>query len=38
MTVLIPSSDHGYVGVVVRKMKVVFNKKHRSYSEYMGDD
>jgi hypothetical protein len=38
MKVLVPSSDHGYVEVVVRKMKVVFNKKYRSYSEYMGDE
>lgn len=38
MKVLVPDSDHSYQKAVVRKMKVVYNKKYHEYSEYYGDD
>lgn len=38
MKVLVPDSDHGYREATVRKTKVVYNKKYRAYSEYVGDE
>lgn len=38
MKVLVPASDHSYREVTVRKIKVVYNKKYREYSEYHGND
>lgn len=38
MKVLVPDSDHSYREATIRKMKVVYNKKYRAYSEYVGDE
>lgn len=38
MQVLIPDRDHGYYVAHVRKQKVVWNKKYKVYTEYMGDE
>jgi hypothetical protein len=38
MKVLIPSDDHSYREATVRKVKVVYNKQHKEYSEYHGDE
>jgi hypothetical protein len=38
MKVLVPISDHSYREATVRKIKVVYNKKYRAYSEYVGED
>ena len=38
MKVLVPDSDHEYREARVRKTKVVYNAKYRTYSEYAGDD
>lgn len=36
--ILIPNGDHTYRVAVVRKTKVVYNKKYREYSEYAGEE
>jgi hypothetical protein len=38
MKVLIPGIDHSYREAVIRRVKVVYNKKYRAYSEYAGDE
>lgn len=38
MKVLIPSDDHSYRVGSVKKMKVVYNNRYLSYSEYAGDE
>lgn len=38
MQVLIHDHDHGYYVAIVRKQKVVWNKKYKVYTEYMGDE
>lgn len=38
MQVLIPDHDDGYYVAIVRKQKVVYNKKYEVYTEYVGDE
>ena len=38
MKVLIPSFDHSYREATIRRIKVVYNKKYREYSEYHGEE
>jgi len=38
MKVLIPEADHSYREATVKKIKVVYNQKYRTHTEYAGDE